>query len=35
MEIIAGMIVGVIVIGFALFASFNEYDNDQWKNKRY
>lgn len=35
MEIILGMLTGIIVIGFALFASLKEYDNNQWKNKRY
>jgi hypothetical protein len=35
MEIIAGMIVGIVVIGFALAASLNEFDNNKWKNKGY
>jgi hypothetical protein len=32
---ILGGVVGVIIIAAALFASFDEYDNNQWKNKRY
>jgi len=33
--IILGMITGIILMGFALFASFSEFDNDRWKNKGY
>ena len=32
---IIGAIVGIIIMGFALLASFNEFDNDRWKNKGY
>jgi hypothetical protein len=35
MEIILGMIMGIILMGFALFASARDFDNNQWKNKGY
>lgn len=33
--LILGIISGIIVIGAALLASFNEFDNDRWRNKGY
>lgn len=30
-----GCIMGIILMGFALLASFNEHDNDRWKHKGY
>jgi hypothetical protein len=30
-----GCIIGIILMGFALFASFSEFDNDRWRNKGY
>jgi len=35
MEIILGMVLGAVLMGFALFASFSEFDNNQWKNRGY
>jgi len=32
---IIGCITGIILMGFALLSSFNDFDNDQWKNKGY
>jgi hypothetical protein len=30
-----GCIMGIILMGFALFASAQDFDNDQWKHKGY
>jgi len=30
-----GAILGIVIIGSALIASFGEYDNNKWKNKGY
>jgi len=30
-----GCIMGIILMGFALLASFSEFDSDKWKNKGY
>jgi hypothetical protein len=30
-----GIISGIIIIGAALLASFNEHDPDKWKHKGY
>lgn len=35
MEILLGMLTGIIIIGAALLASFNEHDPDKWKHKGY
>lgn len=32
---ILGAILGIVLMGFALLASFSEFDNDQWRKKNY
>ena len=30
-----GCMIGIILMGFALLASAQDFDNDKWKNKGY
>jgi len=30
-----GMIIGIVLMAFALIQSFRDFDNDRWRNKGY